>query len=584
MFPRIDVLDGPARGAISELVAAPGSFPAVVGREIADLVLAPTGDVRRNLRVVIEKGLGADALKQLRPLRLSDIVPEVTTCPGGPTPTGSLARVCGILAQQGATSWAALGALTLGEMATWPGVGPGALVGLIGAAVETVLACASRPSTELVEREPDPAEESGSDSAALALILHHEKARGGHALRRALERHASGDGTADVRAAASLLLDAADRAGDPRVALLDQAWKAAGDHRDRGIFAHRALQLEGPTPTAVLVDALGLSAARVLQIQAQAQKRSREAVGPTLANLAADVAARLGPVCRLASVDDALADMGLPARTDPRVALLVWLAGPYLPVTGRTGWLATDPAGFRADTSRLLHDDGGVRQLDHVTADLKAAGLGSTDVDDWLGGLPVVVVDGLVVAVSGHPVDVAERLLSATGRAMTAADLVAAWSAGLEVTDLDTRLGRDPRFVRVDRDHFELSEWGGEPFVEPTPQAPAELFPGAGRGAPTGRCELRIEVDAAALRGTTVPVPLSIVHALGVVCGGRRTFATRYGPVALSHAPAHASRGSVRPVALAAGAGPGDVLLFEFDAATGTATVALLPLTSAAAG
>ncbi len=579
LFPHIDVLAAPVRAAISELLAVPGSFPAVVGREIAELPLPSAREMRRSLRAVIQKGLDADALKQLRALRLSAVVPPVTTFPGGPELAGSMARLCDLLAHREAMSWTTFGHLTLEEIAAWPRVGPAALAGLVGAAIDTALTDGSGSLTALDEREPASIEDSESGSAALTLILHHENAMGGHALRRALERHASASGVADVRAAATRLLAAAD----PRLAMLDQAWQAAGNHRDRGVFAHRALRPGGPTPTAELAEALGLSAARVLQIQAQAQKRSRDAVGPTLEKLATDVAGRLGPVCRLASVDDALAAMGLPALDDPRAALLVWLAGPYLPAIGRTGWLATDPAGLRAGTGRLLQDDGGVRRLDHVTADLEVAGLASIDVRAWLDGLPIVILDGLVVAVSGNPTDVAERLLSATGRAMTAVDLAAAASMELEATELDSRLRREPRFTRVDKDHFELSEWGGEPFVEPDPHAPAELFPGAGRGAPTGRCELRIEVDDDALRGTTAPVPLSVLEALGVACGGRRTFATRYGPVALSHAPDQASRGSVRPIALAAGAGPGDALLVEFNAATGAATVVLVPLASAAA-
>jgi len=172
---------------------------------------------------------------------------------------------------------------------------------------------------------------------------------------------------------------------------------------------------------------------------------------------------------------------------------------------------------------------------------------------------------------------VAERLLSASGRAMAATELVAAAKAPVTAEALDTRLRRDARFVRVDEHRFELAEWGSTPFTEPGAPPPAQLFPAAGRS------QLRIEVDAAVLRGAGDPVPLAVVEALGVPCGGRRTFATRFGPVALSHAATKATRGSVRPVALAAGACVGDALVLDFDAATGDASVELLLASSSAA-
>lgn len=128
-------------------------------------------------------------------------------------------------------------------------------------------------------------------------------------------------------------------------------------------------------------------------------------------------------MCRVATVDGALAGRRLPARHDPRSALLVWLAGPYLPLSGQGGWLAPDPANVLAETRRALAEDGAVRPFDHLVADLEAAGFAAHDVGDWLATQAVTIVDGLVVALSPNAADIAERLLSATGRAMTAADL-----------------------------------------------------------------------------------------------------------------------------------------------------------------
>jgi len=573
LFPRVDVLAVPARLELSELLATAAAVPALLASEIATLAVPhPVSDnVARAVRAVVEKGLGPQALASLQALRLDEVIPPIRTCDGGPLAAGGPVRLRELLKRQGATTWAELAGLTLGEMAMWTNVGPQTLAALVGAAVEAALR--SGPADG---HEAEPVDEPVQDP--LALLLRHERAHGAGGLRRALQEHADGDGPPEVCAAAARLLAEADRDVDPRLAPLDAAWKAAGDHRNRGVLVHRALRLDRRTPTRELAQALGLSDCRISEIQTQAGQRVRDAVGGALEKLAADLRNRLGEVCRVAAVGDALAALALPSLHDPRSALLVWLAGPYAQVKGHDGWIATDPDVVLGETRRLLHQDGGVRQATHMAADLQAAGIAAEDVEDWLRGQRVTVVDGLVVSLSGSAADVAERLLSATGRAMTATELAETGTATLAGADLDGRLARDARFIRVDRDHFELTEWGGARFVEPPPPAPAQLFPAA-----TGRSRLRIEVDAAVLRGATDPVPLAVVEALGVPRGGRRTFTTRFGPVALSHAVAKASRGSVRPVALAAGARAGDALVLDFDAATGDASVELVLASSSAA-
>ena len=77
---------------------------------------------------------------------------------------------------------------------------------------------------------------------------------------------------------------------------------------------------------------------------------------------------------------------------------------------------------------------------------------------------------------------------------------------------------------------------------------------------------LWVRLDADALRGAMAPVPLSLVEQLGLSPGNRRTFAGRYGPVTLQRDGDRACRGSVRAVALAAGAGVDDTLMLRFSA------------------
>lgn len=575
LFPRLDALTPSARMQLSELLATAGSMPAILLEELGRLPLQDSAPAWRVIPAVVRDGLTPDALGGMRDHRLAELVPPVGGCDGDAT-ARCPARSRQALIARGVRSWSELGALTLRELSTSPGVGPAALAGLVCAAIESVLDDGtSSDDGAVIDDSPE--------SLPLAVLLLHGKAVGDERLRAALENLAAGDGPEEVRAAATSLLAAADRAGDPRLRQLDEVWQATGDHRDRGIFAHRCLRLARQTPVKELAAALDLSETRIGQIQGRTESAARKAAPAAVRRLAAQLREWLGPVCRLDAVDGALAAIGLPAgpATDPRAGLLVWLAGPYVAVPDRAGWLATDPARLRAETGRILREDGGVRPVADVTADLEALDVAAPDVARWLEAQPAAVVDGLVVALSGTEADVAERILAATGRAMSAADLAAWTTPGPQgVRALHERLRRDRRFLLVSRDEFELAEWGGDAFVEPAPAAPPELFPDVARAR---RAQLRIEVDTAALRGASAALPLAVVEALGVPRGGRRTFTTRYGPVALRHTDREGWRGSIRPVALAAGAGPGDVLLLDFDAATATASVELIEASARAA-
>jgi hypothetical protein len=77
---------------------------------------------------------------------------------------------------------------------------------------------------------------------------------------------------------------------------------------------------------------------------------------------------------------------------------------------------------------------------------------------------------------------------------------------------------------------------------------------------------LWVKIDEEALRGSEAAVPVALVEGLGLAPLTRRTFSSRWGPVALAHEGPHPTRGSVRAVALAAGARPDDTLLLGFSA------------------
>lgn len=80
------------------------------------------------------------------------------------------------------------------------------------------------------------------------------------------------------------------------------------------------------------------------------------------------------------------------------------------------------------------------------------------------------------------------------------------------------------------------------------------------------RLSLWVRVDADVLHGSEAAVPVALVEGLGLARLGRRTFSSRWGPVALAYDDPHPTRGSVRAVALAAGARLGDTLLLGFSA------------------
>jgi hypothetical protein len=182
----------------------------------------------------------------------------------------------------------------------------------------------------------------------------------------------------------------------------------------------------------------------------------------------------------------------------------------------------------------------------------------------------------MVMLTSGTPADVAERALFAAGRSLTVDELEATiWpgraSPAAELDRLLRALHHDARFLRVGAREFELADWGGEPYREvPVDPEPADEA-----------CSwLRIEVDEAVLGGATAPVPVPLLATLGMQPGTRRTFATKFGPVALAYDGDRPMRGTLRPVALAAGAGLGDVMALGFRVGEDDAVVTLLPVTS----
>jgi len=569
VFAPCEVLTVPARLELAALLSVPGRTPGVLP---ADLAALP---VHRGVRLevcdAIVRGLGPGAVEQLSGRRLRAILPAMAMADGAFCSPGTPARLRGVMERNGATTWAQLGALTLAEIAGWTGVGPRTAVDLIGVVAGGILDRSEAPTSRSAEAVDD-----------LATLGGYE---GDGALGAALERLRAAHHPAEVRAAAGRLLSG--MGGGSRTCLdrLDELLSAAGDERARAVFEHRMVR-QGPRPTqAELGAALGIGTERVRQLCRRAVDDVTGAFDQApgeLRDLVASTAEELGAAAPLEAVVELLARRDLPAMPDSRSLLLLWLAGPYATVEGHAGWLATDPPALLTDTTLVLLEDGGVRPVEHVLKELERLGLNHEHTERWLAEQPARLVDGLVVSTRGSVSQVAERALSATGRAMTVPELATYTSgegAAGEAAGLRALLHRDRGFVWVGDDRFELGEWGG--VDDATGDAAVESRSVADRPA-DGRLWLRVDVDDGVLGGSVGPVPLPFVEALGLGAGDRRSYPTRYGPVALSNAGSGPTRGSIRPVALAVGATVGDALVLGFHPSQDDVVVTRVPVQASA--
>lgn len=266
---------------------------------------------------------------------------------------------------------------------------------------------------------------------------------------------------------------------DRRLTALTAALATGGDERDRGVFENLLLRFGSTVTRPELAAALGIGPERVRQLAAKAGQRVQAALDQApnvVGESARTVFERLGAAAPRAAVDQALASLGFPALPDTRSRLLLWMAGPYRELDGHPGWVAVNPAGLVGQTRRLILQDGGVRPVDHVAKDLRLEGVVPQHVGDWLARQPVRVGDGLVVATTGAPGDVAERALHAHGRPMTV-DEIATWVHGVPEGFKkqgfkkkrsnkhgfeELRSAPDRRFVVTGGETLALVEWGAD--------------------------------------------------------------------------------------------------------------------------
>lgn len=408
-------------------------------------------------------------------------------------------------------------------------------------------------------------------------LIRRERSLQRQPLVEALLEKRSGDGSpTKCGAAQRLLLRHAPWALDlhrPVMELLT----AIGDRREQQLFLAFLLRPEGATAAQLAAEA-GVSAAEAQRAVRRAARRLRSArdraPGP-LTWVLRTLRDRLGDLTTGELAATWTAHLG--AAPSPDGTLLLWLAGPYLPIPERPGWLALEPVATVSHTLQSLTGDGGVRRISELRVELEDLGIRHDQLREWLTINGAVVVHGLAVLTSGPLGDAVERLLDAHGKPRTLAALSAELArAGreVEVAHLERAI-RGSRFARTRSGAVLLAAWAS-PGSEET-QSDAQATRESTRtalpvrvGTKPGEAQriwLAVPIDRQALRGAEGAAPAALADGLGLPPNGLRVYASRWGPVTLAHQGSHLVRGSVRAVALASGARGGDTLMLGFSLA-----------------
>lgn len=515
------------RVGLAEALAVSGQPLALFPDELGDLALPTDPDVVISLLPLLfgplEQPLPATVMDQ----RLGATFPLLSSSRARIDAARIPQRLASTLESQHLISWRSVAKCRPADMAQWPRIGVGAISALLHAALlASVRAAADIIGAAAVPR-PNPSRRVAPPPAP-------------------------------VLAAASSVL------------------KGVGPARDRIVFER--LSLDGTHRPPDIARELGVGVDRIRQLRQRAESNARELViaQPDLHRVARQLGEELGHAAPLSAINTLLGAFGLPPGGDGRTALVLWLAGPYRPSREVPGWLTRGPKEPAALTAQLLRRDGGVQNRLLLRKELRHLGILDTHVDAWLEAQPVGHHGENTVYLVGSPATVAERILQCIGTAMSPA-ACRSWAADL-ATPLDVwqaAMQRDRRFVHVGDHRFELAEWGSDAVEvvrkDRMDQGWANRLPtvdvsGCGAGSEeTPAPTLAVTVDRNLLAGHSGPAPFSLMVRLGITVGARRSFATRYGPMLLTNAADGPRHGTLRPIAVACGATPGDFLMLTFE-------------------
>ena len=501
MFNAVETLAASDRRELAALLRHPtGRFP-LVPSEISQLPVPHDRPGQVALLTLLDRALPGALDRGLADRTLLEIVPTIAQISGSvDSAAGATNRLSALVHAHEAASWATIVAYRIDEIRSWRGAGNALVAQLM--------------------------------SVAVGAALDHLR----------------------VTSATQASLFDSDRSPDAMA--LDRILLLLTNQRQRVLFEHLDLRLDNHDLSAHHVAGLvgvGYEYGRRLRVGARAVLTNAAQTQPTVQEIVARVRDDLGEATPRQHAEAAVMSLGLGSLDDPAAMLAIWLAGPYRNIPGHPEWLSPRPGELVRHTRALLGEGGGVHDQRSTIADLIGLGLRANVVEAWLAAQPVHIDHDLVVHLVGQPTAIAERLLDASGRAMSTAELherlPTTTAAGLAAA-----LRRSSRFVETAPAQWELADWGG---------APSQHF-------------VRFEVDVTAdvLAGQTSNMASDIASQLGLAVGAAKRFPTRFGPLALTFDGDHVHRGSIRPIALAIGACVGETLLFIVDPRHGTAEVA----------
>ena len=376
----------------------------------------------------------------------------------------------------------------------------------------------------------------------LAFILQMEREGASAPLLERLLELRSGDGPQALRDASDRLVRQDAPWALDLAPLAHKLIEAAGNQREQRLFLSCSLNPE-PLSFEDLAAREGMPRRRANKLVRRSESRVRAALTAApvpLPWLVSALRSRLGAVAPVEQVAEELDRLGAGA---PTVAQLVtWLAGPYLPLRQQPGWLASTPVPVVARTVAYISEDGGVRRLADLHAQLADVGISAGNFRPWLQANGAVPVEDLAVSVKGPLADVVERILDAYGKACTPEQIRADVAGGgrpVDAAAVTRALGDRRRFTLSVRGEASLVSWGQESGRAPKKAhgrprtGQDESRTGAGPserdGGTTGeRFWLWVRVDVEVLRGAEAPVPVALVEGLGLAPFARRTFSSRW--------------------------------------------------------
>ncbi|MGS2645223.1 sigma factor-like helix-turn-helix DNA-binding protein [Streptosporangium sp. G12] len=282
------------------------------------------------------------------------------------------------------------------------------------------------------------------------------------------------------------------------------------------------------------------------------------------------------------------------------------------------GWLVAGGADELREKTRQLFTDG-PRPLDEAVTMASQLGIREDVAERWLIAVPQLrVLENHVVPWPRSVNDKAEAVLAVAGGPLTPEEIQERIGEDYSLVGIRNQLTADDRFLRVDRNKYGLSRWGGEQYLGIREMIVGEIERSNGEASVntivtnlTGRYDVsessvrayaggpgfertqrgwirvagaeqadyqprrdvsetrrcfrsrdgrwwhRVDVNAEHLRGSGSPLPTGFAAHLGMAPGGQLTASTPSGDVVISwhNQP---TMGSIRPVLIAANASEGD--------------------------